>query len=171
MLHDKMSKALNEQMNWELYSSYIYLAMSAHFEQVNLRGFAHWMRVQTMEEITHFKRFYDFLTARGGRVVLSQIKAPPSEWKSPLDAFEDVLKHEQEVTRRIHHLADLAVELKDHATGSLLKWFIDEQVEEEASTDEIIQNLKLNQDAPSGLYLIDKELAARAFTVPPDISV
>ncbi len=171
MLHDKMSKALNEQMNWELYSSYIYLAMSAHFEQVNLRGFAHWMRVQTMEEITHFKRFYDFVTARGGRVVLSQIKTPPSEWKSPLDAFEDVLKHEQEVTRRIHHLADLAAELKDHATGSLLKWFIDEQVEEEASTDEIIQNLKLNQDAPSGLYLIDKELAARPFTVPPDISV
>ncbi len=171
MLHDKMAKALNDQMNWELYSSYIYLAMASHFEQINLKGCAHWMRVQTMEEVTHFKRFYDFVTARGARVVLSEIKAPPSEWKSPLDAFEDALKHEQEVTRRIHRMADLSLELKDHATSSLLKWFIDEQVEEEASADEVIQNLKLNQDAPSGIYLIDKELGARAFTVPPDVTV
>jgi ferritin len=171
MIHKKMEKAINEQINWELYSAYLYFSMAAFFESVNLKGFSSWMRVQTMEEQTHVKRFYDFLTARGGRVVLTEIKAPPTEWKSPLHAFEETLKHEQHVTSRINKLVDLALELKDHATNSFLKWFVDEQVEEEESVDAVLQGLKLNKNNPSGLFMIDKELAQRAFVPPPDVTL
>jgi len=171
MINEKMRDAINGQINWELYSAYLYLSMSSYFESINLKGFSNWMRVQAMEELTHFKRFYDFLTTRGGRVTLSEIKAPPGEWKSPIDAFKDVLKHEVEVTARINRLVDLAEELRDHATASFLKWFVDEQVEEEASAEEIIQSLRLNQDNPSGLFMIDRELSQRAFLPPVDVKI
>jgi ferritin len=171
MLHEKMEKAINDQMNHELYSSYLYLSMSAYFESINLKGFANWMRVQTMEEQTHAKRFYDFVSARGGRVVLSAIEAPPVEWESALAVFEDALKHERGVTGRINDLVDLSVELRDHATKSYLNWFVDEQVEEEATADEIIQSLKLSENNPSGLFMIDKELGQRAFAAPADITL
>lgn len=171
MLHKKMEKALNEQMTHELYSSYLYLSMAAYFESVNLKGCSSWMRIQTMEEQTHFKRFFDFVTARGGRVTLAAIKAPPSEWKSTLAAFEEVLKHERIVTGKIHKLVDLSLELKDHATNSLLTWFVTEQVEEEATADEIIQSVKLNGDNPSGLFLIDKDLGQRTFVMPADVTL
>jgi ferritin len=144
MLNDKMEKAINEQIKWEMYSSYLYLSMSAYFESVNLKGFASWMRIQSMEELTHVKRFYDFLSARGGRIILAEIMAPPSEWDSPQAVFEETLKHEQHVTSRINDLVDLAQELKDHASNSFLQWFVDEQVEEEESVDEALQSLKLN---------------------------
>jgi ferritin len=171
MINKKMEKAINDQINWELYSSYLYLSMSAYFESVNLKGFSSWMRVQSMEEITHFKRFYDFLLARGGRVILSEIKSPPAKWKSPLATFEDVLKHEQHVTRRINNLVDLSLQLRDHATNSFLQWFVDEQVEEESSVDEVIQSLKLNESNPGGLFMIDKELAQRTFILPADVTL
>jgi ferritin len=171
MINENMEKAINEQINWELYSSYLYFAMAAYFESINLKGFSSWMRVQTMEELTHTKRFYDFVVARGGRVLLTEIKSPPSEWKSPLEAFENVLEHEQHVTSRINDLVELSLELKDHATSSFLQWFVNEQVEEESSVDEVIQSLKLNANNPGGLFMIDKDLAQRAFVPPADITL
>jgi ferritin len=102
MVNEKMESAINEQINWELYSSYLYMSMAAYFESINLKGCSSWMRKQAMEELTHVKRFYDFLTARGGRVLLSEIKAPPTEWETPLTVFEETLKHEQHVTSRIN---------------------------------------------------------------------
>lgn len=171
MIHKKMEKAINEQINWELYSAYLYFAMAAYFDSINLKGFSSWMRVQAMEEQTHTKRFYDFLTARGGKVILSAIKSPPVEWKSPLEVFQETLKHEQHVTGRINALVDLSAKLKDHATNSFLQWFIDEQVEEESSADEVIQSLKLNANNPGGLFLIDKELAQRTFVPPADVTL
>ena len=124
-----------------------------------------------MEELTHVKRFYDFLTARGGRALMSAIKAPPTKWKTPLAIFEETLKHEQHVTSRINDLVDLSIKLKDHATNSFLKWFVDEQVEEEESVDEVLQSLKLNVNNPGGLFMIDKELAQRAFVPPADVTL
>ncbi len=171
MLEKKMEKAINEQINWELYSSYLYFSMASYFDSVNLKGFSSWMRIQAMEEQTHVKRFYDFVTARGGRVILSAIKAPPSEWKSALAVFEETLEHEQVVTGRINDLMDLSLKLKDHATSSFLTWFVDEQVEEEESADEVLQSLKLNENNPGGLFMIDKELGARSFVPPADITV
>lgn len=171
MIHEEMEKAINEQINAELYSAYLYLSMSAYFESISLKGFAHWMRIQTMEEQTHAKRFYDYLIDRGGRVVLSEIKAPPVQWDSPLSVFEHVLEHEQYVTSLINNLVDLSIKLKDHATNSFLKWFVDEQVEEESSADEIIQSLRLNENNPGGLFLIDKDLAQRTFIPPQDVTI
>lgn len=171
MIDKRMEKAINKQINWELYSSYLYMSMAAYFESVNLKGFSNWMRVQAMEELTHAKRFYDFLTARGGRVVLTEIKSPPTDWKSPLAVFENVLDHEQHVTALINDLVDLSVKMKDHATNSFLQWFVNEQVEEEASADEIVQSLKLNKNNPGGLYMIDKDLAQRTFVPPADVTL
>ena len=171
MVNEKMGNAINEQINWELYSSYLYMSMAAYFESKNLKGCSSWMRIQAMEELTHVKRFYDFLTARGGRVLLSEIKAPPTEWETPLTVFEETLKHEQHVTSRINDLVDLSLELRDHATNSFLKWFVDEQVEEEESVDEVLQSLKLNENNPGGLFMIDKELAQRAFVPPTGVTL
>ncbi len=171
MIHEKMEKAINDQINAELYSAYLYFSMAAYFDSINLKGFSSWMRVQSMEELTHFKRFYDFLIARGGRVILSEIKSPPIEWNSPMAAFEDVQKHEQNVTALINSLVDISLELKDHATNSFLQWFVDEQVEEEASVDEVVQSLKLNENNPGGLFIIDKELVQRAFVPPVDVTL
>jgi ferritin len=171
MIKEQMEKAINDQMNAELYSSYLYFSMAAYFDSVNLKGFSSWMRVQAMEEQAHTKKFYDYLTSRGGRVVLSEIAAPPSAWTTPLAAFEHALEHEQMVTGRINDLVDLSIELKDHATNSFLKWYVDEQVEEEESADEVIQSLKLNENNPGGLFIIDKELAARTFVPPTGVTL
>jgi ferritin len=166
MLSEKMEKALNEQIMWELYSSYLYLSMSAHFLSANLSGFANWMRVQAQEELVHAIKFYDFVNERGGRVVLQTIKAPPSEWTTPVSVFEDTLKHERQVTKRINDLVDVALKEKDHATNIFLQWFVTEQVEEEASAKEILEKLKLLGDARGGLFMMDRELAQRVFTMP-----
>jgi ferritin len=171
MINERMEGAINEQINWELYSAYLYFSMAAYFDSMSLKGFASWMRIQAMEEQTHVKRFYDYLTSRGGRVLLSEIKAPETEWKSPLDVFEETLKHEEVVTGRINDLVDISLEIKDHATNSFLKWFVDEQVEEEESADEVIQSLKLNENNPGGLFMIDKELAARVFVPPAGVTI
>lgn len=171
MMDEKMVKAINDQINAELYSSYLYFSMAAYFDSINLKGSSSWMMVQTMEEQAHTKKFYDYLSARGGRIVLSEIKVPPSEWKTPLAVFEHVLEHEQMVTGLINSLVDLSLELKDHATNSFLKWYVDEQVEEEESAGEVIQNLKLNSDNPGGLFMIDKELAQRVFVPPAGVTL
>lgn len=164
MISPKMQKQINEQINAELYSSYLYLQMAAHFSSVSLKGFANWMTVQAQEEDAHAKKFFGFLLDRGGQVVLQAIDAPPNKWSSPLAVFEAVYKHECHVTARIHKLADLAAELKDHATMSMLQWFINEQVEEEANAEELVQRVKMIGDNSSALYLLDRELAARVFT-------
>ena len=161
MLGKKMQDALNGQINAELYSSYLYLSMAAYFESINLRGFAGWMRVQAQEETAHAMKFYAFVVERGGRVALKAIAAPPGEWSSPLAAFQAAHEHEQKVTAMIHKLVDLAEGQKDHATRSFLQWFVDEQVEEEANADEIVQKLTMIKDAPQGLLMLDSVLGQR----------
>jgi len=166
MLSKKIESALNAQVNEELFSSYIYLSMSAYFESVSLKGHANWMRMQAKEELVHAMKFYDYINERGGKVILDKIKAPKIKWKSPLDAFEDAYEHEQYITNKINKLVDLAMSQKDHATSSMLKWFIDEQVEEEASADEIVQKLKLAKNSPNAILMLDQELSKRVFTPP-----
>ncbi len=171
MINEKMEAAINKQINWELYSSYLYFSMSAYFDSVNLKGCASWMRVQAMEELSHVKKFYDFMGSRGARVMMSEIKAPQTEWESPLAVFEETLKHEQQVTSLINGLVDIAIELKDHATNSFLQWYVDEQVEEEESAGDVVQSLRLNENNPSGLFMIDKELGQRIFTPPAGVTL
>jgi ferritin len=166
MLNKKMEKALNGQINAELYSSYLYLAMSAYFASTGLGGFSRWMQAQAQEELIHAMKFYHFVNERGGRVFLEVIEAPTSKWKSPLAVFQATFAHEQKVTGLINSLVDLAMEEKDHATNSFLQWFVTEQVEEEASADEIVNKLRLVADAPGGLFMLDQELGSRAFPVP-----
>jgi len=166
MMKDKMLKALNEQINAEMYSSYLYLAMEAHFQSISLSGFAAWMRAQVQEELFHGMKFYDYVFERGGQVILQTIKKPETGWKTPLDVFKHVLKHEQHVTSLINDLVDLAMTEKDHATVNFLQWFVGEQVEEEATAGTIVDKLKLIKNDTSGLFLLDAELGARVFTPP-----
>lgn len=163
MLDQKMLDAINRQINAELYSAYLYLAMSARFAAMGLPGGANWTRVQAQEEMTHAAKFYDHVIERNGEIKLTAIEEPPSSWDTPLAIFEEILAHEQKVTALIDDLADLAISLKDHASHNMLQWFIAEQVEEEASADDVIQKLRLTQDAPGGLFQLDSELAARVF--------
>jgi ferritin len=166
MLGKNIEKAFNEQINWELYSGYLYLAMSAHFLSINLNGFASWMRVQALEEGTHAMKFFDFINDRSGRIELLTLKAPQKEWESPLAAFQDAYEHECLVSSRINDLVNLSLDEKDHASNNFLQWFVSEQVEEEASVDAVVQKLKLIGSDGGGLFLIDQELAQRVFTPP-----
>lgn len=161
MISKKMEKALNEQLNEESFSAYLYMSMSAHFKALNLPGFAHWMEIQAQEEFIHAKKFYDYIIQRGGRVALAKIEAPATEWASPLDAFEAALKHEQHITSRINSLVDLSMKEKDHASGIFLHWFVTEQVEEEENSGGIVEQLKLIGDSKSGIFMLDRELGQR----------
>lgn len=161
MLSDRMTKALNDQINAELYSAYIYLAMAAYFEEQNLPGASSWMRHQAQEEVEHAMKFFRFVNERRGRVVLAAVDRPQVEWESPLAAFEEAFRHEQYVSGRIHSLVELAQAEKDYATASFLTWFVDEQVEEEAAADGIVQKLRLVGEAKHGLFMIDRELGER----------
>ena len=164
MIDKEIEEAINKQINEEMYSAYLYLSMSAYFEDIGLRGFANWMYVQFQEEKDHAMKFYRYLIERGGRVKLYAIKEPPHEWSSPLHAFDETLKHERHITQCINELVDLAEKKKDRATFNLLQWYVDEQVEEEANDEEIIQKLKMIGDNPQGLLMLDRELAARTYT-------
>ena len=166
MLNKKMQEAINSQINAEIYSSYLYLSMSAYFESISLSGFASWMRAQAQEEMVHAMKFYDYVNERGGRVILGSIEAPPLEWESAVAVFDATYQHEQKVTGLINDLVDLAIEEKDHATNNLLQWFVSEQVEEEASASGVLNKAKLTGDAPGGLFMLDRELGARVFTMP-----
>ncbi len=166
MLKEKMQEAINEQINAEIYSSYLYLSMKSYFQSISLGGFSTWMQSQIQEELMHSMKLYDFVAERGGRVFLEAIEKPESEWESPLAAFEHILKHEQLVSSLINDLMDLAIEEKDHATQIFLQWFVSEQVEEEASVGEVVDKLKLIGDNSSGLFLLDAELGKRVFTPP-----
>jgi len=168
MLSERMLEALNKQVNAELYSAYLYLSMAAYFESINLKGFSNWMRVQAQEEVSHAMKFFDYINERGGRVKMMAIEQPPTEWNSPLDAFEATYEHETNVTRMINDLVNMAMEEKDHATYNMLQWFVAEQVEEEASADEIRQQLKLIGDDGRGIMMLDRELRQRTFTPPQE---
>jgi len=166
MIGKKLEQALNEQVNAEMYSAYLYLSMESFFKLLNLNGFATWMRVQTQEEMMHAMKIYDFIIERGGRVLLKPIEGPQTKWDTPLAVFEAVSKHERKVTSLINNLVDLAIGEKDHATNSFLQWFVNEQVEEEASADEVVQQLKMMESAPGGMFMLDRELGQRVFTPP-----
>jgi len=160
-LSKKMQDALNEQIKEELASAYIYLSMAAYCESINLGGFAHWMRVQTNEEMEHAMKFYGYIHDRGGRVVLEALDQPPVEFDGPTDVFEKTLAHEQYITGRIHKLYGMAVEEKDYASVGALQWFVDEQVEEEKTATEILDYLKMTGDKGQGLIMLDRHLASR----------
>ena len=166
MIGKKMQDALNEQVNAEFYSAYLYLSMAAYFESTSLPGFATWMRVQTQEELLHGMKIYDYVNERGGRVTLKSIGEPQTEWESPLAAFEAAYKHEQKVTGLISGLVNLAVEEKDIAANTFLQWFVDEQVEEEESAETVVNKLKLAVDASDGMNMLDNEMGQRVFTPP-----
>ena len=166
MLERKIQDAFNRQLNAELFSSYLYLSMSAYFESQNFKGMAQWMRIQAEEERQHAVKFFDFINERGGRVVLAPIEAPKTEWASPLEVFQDTYQHECKVTGLINELVDLSLREKDHAANTFLQWFVTEQVEEEASAQEIRDKLKLVSDNPVALFMIDQELSQR---MPPAV--
>jgi ferritin len=153
--------AMGEQIKHELYSAYVYLSMAASFETANLSGFAHWMRHQSKEEMEHAMKFFDFLLDRGEPVRLQEIDAPPHAFRSVLDAFEQALEHEKEITGRIHVLYDLAVEEKDYPAQVMLNWFVTEQVEEEKSATEVVERLRLAGEDGAALLLLNSELARR----------
>lgn len=162
MIKPKVATALNNQMNREFYSNYLYLSMAANFESSNLKGFAHWLRIQAKEESEHAMKLYEHLIQRGGRVKLQPIEAPPSNWKSHKEVFENAYQHEQKVTSLINGLVDLAKLEKDHATENFLQWFVKEQVEEEATAYEILQKLQLLGNEGSALFMLDSELGKRS---------
>jgi len=161
MQSKKMEKALNKQINEEMFSSYLYLAMSAWFESRNLPGFAQWMKVQAAEENEHAMKIFDFIFERRGDVELEAIEKPQVTWKSPLDAFEAAFKHEQHISGCIDDLMNLAISEKDHATQAFLQWFVNEQVEEEASADAIVQQLKMIGESKNALFMLDRALGQR----------
>jgi ferritin len=163
MLSKKMEKAFNDQIKWEFYSAYMYLSLGAYFQEKGLPGFANWMNVQFQEEQFHAMKMYNYVLEKGGKIQLQAIDAPPHAWKSPLEAFQFALTHENHVTRRINDLVDLAQKEKDHASAIFLQWFVTEQVEEEASFGDTVNKLKLVGDG-GGLFMLDRELATRVFT-------
>ena len=166
MLNDAISEALNEQLNFELYSAHVYLAISAYCSGESLDGFANFFIVQAEEERFHAMKMYKYLNDRGRRVTLTGMNPPNNEYTSILDAFEHGARHEQEVTGRIYRLSDLAMNDREHATIQFLKWFIDEQVEEEALFDTIISKLKRIDQDSNAFFMLENELAQRKFTPP-----
>lgn len=169
MITAKMQDAINDQINYELYSAYIYLSMSAYYLSINLPGFANWMHVQAQEEMFHAMKFYGFVNGRGGRVTLTTIAGPETSWENPSSPFIDALLHEQKVTTRINNLVNMAIEERDHASNIFLQWFITEQVEEEANAEAIIRQLELIGNDKSGLFMIDRELGLRVYTPPTTV--
>ncbi len=167
-LSNKMEKELNEQINAEMYSSYLYLSMASDLNNKALDGFSSWMKTQAQEELYHAMKLYDFVLERGGSITLDTIEAPQTEWKSPLEIFQAAYNHELLVTSLINDLVDLAIKEKDHATNNFLQWYVKEQVEEEASADEIVQKLKLIGSQGNAIFMLDKEMGARLplFTFP-----
>jgi ferritin len=164
MLSKKMENALNEQINKEMYSAYLYMSMSAHSTNVGLPGFANWFMIQYKEEMEHAMKIYDYVNDRGGEVSLKAIDEPLSTFKDAMDMFQKTLKHEQFITKSINELVDLAIKENDHATQIFLQWYVTEQIEEEGNDNDIIAKLKLIGENGNGLLMLDKELSARVFT-------
>ena len=161
MIGKPVLTAMNDQINKELFSSYLYLSMAAYFEDKNLAGFASWMRNQSTEEREHAMKFYDFILERGGKVELKAIDAPKIDWKSSLELFEEVAAHEARVTASIYALYEVALKEKDYPAQVMLQWFISEQVEEEKNVAEIVGNLKLIEDRGTAVLMLDHRLGKR----------
>ena len=166
MISKKMVDSLNEQINKEIYSAYLYQSMASYVVSIGLNGFANWFNVQVKEELSHAEKIYNYVNQQGGRVILKAIEGPPTSFSSALDLFENTLEHEKKVTGMINKLVDLARSESDHATEAALQWFVTEQVEEESNANEILQKLELIGKDGNGLLTIDTQLAARVF-VPP----
>ena len=166
MLDKQLEQALNDQINYEFYSSYLYLGMAAQLVEINLDGAANWMRVQAQEEITHAMKIYDYIIDREGTVVLEDVKAGNGKYASLEEAFAKTLAHEKNVTSRFNDLINLALEKKDHVTNSFLQWFISEQIEEEASAKMILDKAKMLSGSLENIYILDKELGTRVFNPP-----
>lgn len=166
MIKKEVLDALNEQINAESYSAYMYLSMAAYFENMGLSGFANWMKVQYQEESAHSLKFFNYVTERGGKVMLKAIDQVPVDFNGIVDVYEKTLAHENLVTDLINNLMNIAVKASDHATQSFLKWFIDEQVEEEANVEKILATLKLINGQGNGLFMMDRELSQRVFVDP-----
>ena len=166
MLSPKMTDALNDHLNFEMNSAYLYLSMSAYFRSIDLNGFASWMQVQFEEEMFHAEKFFNFIDDRDGRVKLGVIEQPQAEWDSSEQAFIDSYEHEKKVTARIYKLVDIALQDSDHGTNAFLQWFVAEQVEEESTVKGIYQKLKLAKDNSAALLFLDNELGSRTFSKP-----
>lgn len=166
----RMAEALNSQVTREFYSGYLYMQMAAWFEERSLKGCARWMRVQAREEAAHALILFNHLAARGSKIVLGVIDAPPGGYKSPADVFEATLKHERAVTAGINELVDLALEVRDHAARVMLDVFVAEQVEEEANVQEILEKAKAFGSDHAALLALDASLGARVFTLPPQLT-
>jgi ferritin len=166
MISKKMQDAFNDQVGAEVFSAHLYLSMAAYLESVDLPGLANWMRIQYQEEVSHGMKMFEYLIERDGRAVVPAIDAPKSEWSDVLSVFEAVLEHEQKVTALINNLMDIALSEKDHAANIFLQWFVNEQVEEEATARGIVQQMKMLGDSKAGLFQIDRELGLRVFTPP-----
>lgn len=164
MIKPNVEKAFNKHMNAELFSWYLYLALSAHFENKNLLGFANWLKFQAGEEMGHAMKFYDYLAKVNAKTEFLPIEAPKAGWKSPLDAFQQVYDHEVKITNGINELMELSINEKDYPAINFLKWFVDEQVEEVQTSNIILEKVKLVGDNPNGLFLLDRELAQRSAT-------
>ena len=165
-MNKKVVEAITEQVNKELYSAYLYMAMEQYLEDQDMSGMASWMYQQALEEQFHARKMMKYLNSRGQKVVLKQVDEPKIEWASVKEVFDDVLEHEQFVTNSINDIQSVAVEVKDYATMNFLQWFIDEQVEEEEAATDLIKQLKLIGDNGYGLLMLDKEMAQRTFTEP-----
>ncbi len=161
MISKKMQDAINKQLNAEMYSAYLYLSMASQFEKMNLSGCATWMKMQAQEEMTHAMKFYGYVIERGGDVELAAIDCPPAEWKSALAIFKDAYKHEQKVTGMINKLVSQARDENDYASEQFLQWFVAEQVEEEASVDDVIKKFEMVGDMKGAMFMLDRGLGQR----------
>jgi len=163
VVSESILKLLNEQIKKEFHSAYLYLGIEAYFENQGLKGMANWFRVQEKEEFDHAMKFFNYVNGVGGLAQLGTIEKVTSTYKSPLEAMKASFHHERYITDSIYKIVDLAVEERDYKTNSFLQWFVDEQVEEEANAEDNVKNLELVKDSPNGIYMINKEMAARVY--------
>lgn len=169
MLNTTMLDKLNQQLNGEVYSAYLYQSIAAYFESLSLKGFANWMEIQAQEELTHAHRIYKYIVDKGSRPLMAAVDAPPQDWDSPLAAIEKVYTHECHISQQINECVSLALKESDHSTNTMLQWFVSEQVEEEANADDLVQKLKLIGDNSSGLFLLDSDLGKRSLQPEPGV--
>ncbi|MBN8545255.1 MAG: ferritin [Ignavibacteria bacterium] len=162
MLSEKMEKALNEQINKEMFSSYLYLSLATYYESINLSGFAAYFKVQASEEYAHAMKIFDHVHTRGGKVTLEAIAKPQSEWNGALDGLKAAFEHEQYISKSIFSLVELAHELKDYSTNTFLNWFVEEQIEEEESALAVVTKLEMIGESKNSLYLFDRDMGKRA---------
>ncbi|MBN2070099.1 MAG: ferritin [Candidatus Krumholzibacteriota bacterium] len=170
MINDKIRKAMNEQIKAEYYSAYLYLSMAGYLHDMGLDGMGVWMRAQAMEETIHAMKFFDHIVERGGKTELGAIEKPPSSWKSPLEAFKGALDHERLITGMINDLYKLATEEDDYASRTMLQWFIDEQIEEEANAEKNVRMLEMAGESGQGLFMIDRDLGTRTMPLVPVVA-